>query len=183
MKSKQWIAPVLTLGVLFCAGLAFSDEQMGSMQSQHGGGMMGSMGSSQMMQAMRDPATMRAWMHDMMGDPQLMANMMQTMQSEMKAAAKSGRVGEIYCPMMGFTPENPPRPRPTASPKGLPPQSLYLQTCSQCHAVPDPQRHTRSEWPAVVQRMQQHIAAGGFSRLTPAQRDSIVEYLEKHARS
>lgn len=183
MTNKNWIPPALALGALLFAGLAFSDEQMGSMQAgQHGGGMMGGMGDSQMMQAMRDPATMRAWMHDMMGDPQLMASMMQTMQSEMKIAAESGRLGQIYCPMMGFTPENPPKPRPAVPPNGLTPETLFLQTCSQCHALPDPERHTRSEWPGVVRRMQQHMAAGGFARLTPDQADSILNYLDVHAK-
>ena len=30
--------------------------------------------------------------------------------------------------------------------------------CSQCHALPDPQRHTAREWPLVVQRMKRHMA-------------------------
>ncbi|HZN26111.1 MAG TPA: hypothetical protein VFB75_17940 [Burkholderiales bacterium] len=30
--------------------------------------------------------------------------------------------------------------------------------CSQCHAVPDPQRHTAREWPLVVERMKRHMA-------------------------
>jgi hypothetical protein len=30
--------------------------------------------------------------------------------------------------------------------------------CSQCHALPDPQRHTARDWPAVVQRMKRHMA-------------------------
>ena len=30
--------------------------------------------------------------------------------------------------------------------------------CSQCHAVPDPQRHTAREWPRVVERMKRHMA-------------------------
>lgn len=35
---------------------------------------------------------------------------------------------------------------------------IYSLACSQCHALPDPQRHTASEWPGVVKRMQQHMA-------------------------
>jgi hypothetical protein len=30
--------------------------------------------------------------------------------------------------------------------------------CSQCHALPDPQRHTAREWPIVVERMKRHMA-------------------------
>lgn len=29
--------------------------------------------------------------------------------------------------------------------------------CSQCHALPDPKRHTAREWPAVVERMRKHL--------------------------
>ena len=29
--------------------------------------------------------------------------------------------------------------------------------CNQCHALPDPQRHTAEEWPAVVARMQKNM--------------------------
>ncbi len=29
--------------------------------------------------------------------------------------------------------------------------------CQQCHALPDPKRHTASEWPAVVARMQRNM--------------------------
>jgi hypothetical protein len=30
--------------------------------------------------------------------------------------------------------------------------------CSQCHALPDPRRHTAREWPIVVERMKRHMA-------------------------
>ncbi len=35
---------------------------------------------------------------------------------------------------------------------------MFGIACSQCHALPDPQRHTAREWPAVVKRMQGHMA-------------------------
>lgn len=34
---------------------------------------------------------------------------------------------------------------------------IYSLACSQCHALPDPQRHTATEWPRVVKRMQGHM--------------------------
>lgn len=34
----------------------------------------------------------------------------------------------------------------------------FAIACSQCHALPDPARHTAREWPGVVQRMQRHMA-------------------------
>jgi len=33
----------------------------------------------------------------------------------------------------------------------------FRLACSQCHVLPDPQRHTAGEWPAVVARMQQNM--------------------------
>jgi hypothetical protein len=35
---------------------------------------------------------------------------------------------------------------------------MFGIACSQCHALPDPQRHSAREWPAVVKRMQGHMA-------------------------
>lgn len=35
---------------------------------------------------------------------------------------------------------------------------MYSIACSQCHALPDPQRHTAREWPKVVHRMRGHMA-------------------------
>jgi hypothetical protein len=29
--------------------------------------------------------------------------------------------------------------------------------CRQCHVLPDPRRHTASEWPAVVARMEKNM--------------------------
>ena len=33
----------------------------------------------------------------------------------------------------------------------------FRLACSQCHALPDPRRHTAKEWPAVVARMQKNM--------------------------
>lgn len=34
---------------------------------------------------------------------------------------------------------------------------IFGQTCSQCHALPDPQQHSAGQWPSVVARMEQHM--------------------------
>ncbi|MDP1536142.1 MAG: hypothetical protein Q8L95_03045 [Burkholderiales bacterium] len=66
---------------------------------------------------------------------------------------------------------------------------IYSIACSQCHALPDPQRHTAREWPAVVKRMQGHMAWAntvvGVSELrTNPVLDTaeIVRLLQRHAR-
>ena len=33
----------------------------------------------------------------------------------------------------------------------------FRRACGQCHALPDPRRHTAEEWPAVVARMQKNM--------------------------
>ena len=65
----------------------------------------------------------------------------------------------------------------------------YTQACSQCHATPDPRRHTRGEWPGVVARMEANMQ--WMNRVVGSTRDprepqyrssEIIEYLQKYAR-
>ena len=60
--------------------------------------------------------------------------------------------------------------------------------CSQCHVLPDPRRHTASEWPGVVERMQRNMAWANRVTGDPLLRTSpvldttdIVRYLQRHA--
>ena len=55
--------------------------------------------------------------------------------------------------------------------------ALYQQTCSQCHALPDPTQHTVSEWPAVVARMRKNMEIMGKWPITDQEADEIVSYL------
>ena len=62
--------------------------------------------------------------------------------------------------------------------------------CSQCHALPDPQRHTAREWPIVVERMKRHMAWTNVIvgppelRTVPELRtDEILGLLKRYARS
>lgn len=59
---------------------------------------------------------------------------------------------------------------------------LFDATCSQCHALPDPKQHTADEWPAVVQRMTQNMESMGKSALDREALETILGYLQKHAR-
>lgn len=66
---------------------------------------------------------------------------------------------------------------------------IFSIACSQCHALPDPRRHTAREWPAVVKRMQQHMAwantvVGVNALRTNPVLDTaqIVGLLQRHAR-
>jgi hypothetical protein len=65
----------------------------------------------------------------------------------------------------------------------------FRLACQQCHALPDPQRHTVEEWPAVVARMEKNML--WMNRVVGSKPDpdepqlrieEIVWYLQKHAR-
>ena len=65
----------------------------------------------------------------------------------------------------------------------------FAIACSQCHALPDPQRHTAREWPAVVERMKRHMAWTNVVVGSPALRTKpeldtrqIVTLLQKYAK-
>ncbi|HEX2829978.1 MAG TPA: sulfite exporter TauE/SafE family protein [Burkholderiales bacterium] len=66
---------------------------------------------------------------------------------------------------------------------------MFSIACSQCHAAPDPQRHTAREWPAVVERMKRHMAWANTVTGAPELRTTpvldtaaIVRMLQQYAR-
>ena len=67
---------------------------------------------------------------------------------------------------------------------------MFSIACTQCHALPDPRRHTRREWPGVVERMMEHMAwtntvVGADALKTTPVLDTteIVRFLQRHARA
>lgn len=69
------------------------------------------------------------------------------------------------------------------------PGKMFSIACTQCHALPDPRRHTPREWPGVVDRMKRHMAwantiVGPDSLRTIPVLDTgeIVRFLQRHAR-
>jgi mono/diheme cytochrome c family protein len=59
---------------------------------------------------------------------------------------------------------------------------LFKETCSQCHALPDPTLHTAQEWTAVVERMRGNMQAMDRRVITDQEKADIVAYLNEHAR-
>jgi len=66
---------------------------------------------------------------------------------------------------------------------------MFSLACSQCHAAPDPRQHTRREWPAIVERMKQHmgwantVVGSPELRTTPElNTEAIVQFLQRYAR-
>lgn len=62
-------------------------------------------------------------------------------------------------------------------PPDTPGLALFRQTCSQCHALPDPALHAADEWPAVVERMRGNMETMGKRVIADRERDEIVGYL------
>jgi cytochrome c2 len=67
---------------------------------------------------------------------------------------------------------------------------MYSLACSQCHALPDPQRHTARRWPAVVERMKGHmswvnvvVGASEMRTVPELNTAEIVRFLQRHARA
>jgi len=67
---------------------------------------------------------------------------------------------------------------------------MYSIACSQCHALPDPLRHSAREWPEVVQRMKRHMAwtnvvvgATGLRTDPVLKTEEIVRFLQRYARN
>jgi cytochrome c5 len=67
---------------------------------------------------------------------------------------------------------------------------VFSIACTQCHALPDPRRHTRREWPAVVERMKRHMSWANTVvghpdlRTTPVlDTTEIVRFLQRYARA
>jgi cytochrome c2 len=61
--------------------------------------------------------------------------------------------------------------------------ALFVQTCSRCHALPDPGQHVAPDWPAVVTRMREHMTQFNVAGISDAQARRIVAYLQRHAAS
>lgn len=70
------------------------------------------------------------------------------------------------------------------------PGQIYSIACSQCHVLPDPRRHTASEWPQVVERMQRNMAWANRVTGDPLLRTSpeldtaaIIRFLQRNSRN
>ncbi len=67
----------------------------------------------------------------------------------------------------------------TLGPGDFPGLSLFRTTCAQCHALPDAKLHTAGEWPAVVERMREHMKSMNKTVITDRERDQIVVFLAR----
>jgi len=83
---------------------------------------------------------------------------MGTLMFDMMAGVKAPSPGEVklivgYLRRHAQQPLDPKKYPEAFTPAGEP----FRLACNQCHTLPDPQRHTAAEWPAVVARMQENM--------------------------
>jgi len=67
---------------------------------------------------------------------------------------------------------------------------MFSIACSQCHALPDPKRHSAIEWPHVVERMQRNMVwanrvVGDAALRTSPELDTagIIRFLQRNSRT
>jgi len=112
------------------------------------------------------------------------------LMQDMMAGVEAPSVDEAgvllaYLQKYGQRPLDPKRYPAVDRPEG---QSFKL-ACQQCHVLPDPRRHTASEWPAVVARMEKNmewmnrVVGNRYEPDEPQLRvDEINAFLIKYAR-
>ncbi|HEY5636390.1 MAG TPA: hypothetical protein VIS77_05765 [Burkholderiales bacterium] len=127
---------------------------------------------TRMVERMRGKGNMGVLMKDMMAG------------LEAPGAAEEAALVD-YLKRHAQTPLDPRRYPDAFKPSGEP----FRLACNQCHVLPDPQRYTAKEWPAVVERMRENMAwmnrvvgskdMPGEPQLTP---EAINGFLARHAR-
>jgi len=58
-----------------------------------------------------------------------------------------------------------------------PGRDLVMDTCGQCHELPDPRQHSEEDWFVVVRRMNQHMQDILGSTLSAEDIERVVRYL------
>ena len=59
---------------------------------------------------------------------------------------------------------------------------LVADYCGRCHGIPDPRTHRAAEWPGVLDRMLQHMRSNGVALPDSSETQTILAYLQAHAR-
>lgn len=62
------------------------------------------------------------------------------------------------------------------------PGRIFAQTCTQCHALPDPRQHSAQEWSGVIARMQEHMRDYAVPLPDRESVKDIESFLEQHSR-
>jgi cytochrome c2 len=130
------------------------------------------------------PRVVERMVRRMKGEGNLGIEMKELMQGVQTPSEKELETLISYLKKNAQTPIDPSLYPDLSSPEGR----AFREACSQCHALPDPQRHTAAEWPQVVERMQKHLSWAGTVRssrrhLGPQlELNKIVEFLQRNSR-
>lgn len=56
---------------------------------------------------------------------------------------------------------------------------VFARYCTQCHRLPDPRQHRPDDWPAVVERMRNHMRTSGRGVASPTSSEvtAILDHL------
>jgi len=57
----------------------------------------------------------------------------------------------------------------------------FQKICTQCHVLPDPAQHKKSEWPAVIKRMRKNMSNMGKQLPDQTTTDLILNFLQAHS--
>jgi cytochrome c5 len=57
-------------------------------------------------------------------------------------------------------------------------KATFQATCSRCHVLPDPRRHSPVDWPNVVMRMEKNMERFHLSGVSHGMAEQIVGYLQ-----
>jgi cytochrome c2 len=130
------------------------------------------------------PRVVERMVRRMKGEGKLGAQMKELMQGVQAPSEKEIETLISYLKENAQTPIDASRYPDLSSPEGR----AFSNACSQCHALPDPERHTAAEWPKIVERMQKHLSWAGTVRssrrhLGPQlELSEIVEFLQRNSR-
>ncbi len=58
---------------------------------------------------------------------------------------------------------------------------LYVQRCGGCHVAYNPHTMTAPMWEVQVKAGEERMRQGGMMPLTPEQRKTIIDYLQRNA--
>jgi len=70
-------------------------------------------------------------------------------------------------------------PLPDAESAGA---KVYSARCSNCHALPHPQRLGYNAWLGLIPVMEQRMQERGMQKLSGEERDKLLAYLKAHSR-
>jgi len=100
------------------------------------------------------PATVDRMVLRMQGRGNMGALMHDMMAGVVAPQPEETRILTAYLRKHAMAPLDPKKFPDVNTPAGM----SFRIACSQCHALPDPQRYTAKDWPAVVARMHKYMA-------------------------